>query len=198
MTLQSALMSFADIPSLFQGANLKHLAVMAPQVNDYADNQENYDWFIAFQVIGILAGALLFFETSQVEIAVVLMVLNIIDWASVEYIREEADKVLARDASIVDFIQTKQLLEILYYIVPSIIVFGSLYMISSVGGEIMLIIFGAIIAFTLIEAYTFYIYMEGVNEMIDTIGFGSPDGPRYDDQGYYQNDNQGDKVYIFN
>ena len=53
-------MSFAQIPSLLKGGDLKHLSVMAPTVNEYGDNQTNYDWFIAFQVVGILAGALLF------------------------------------------------------------------------------------------------------------------------------------------
>mmetsp|Transcript_419 Transcript_419/g.840 ORF Transcript_419/g.840 Transcript_419/m.840 type:complete len:199 (-) Transcript_419:77-673(-) len=197
MSVQSALMSFAQIPSLLKGGDLKHLAVMAPTVNEYGDNQTNYDWFIAFQVVGILAGALLFLETDQVEIAVGLMALNIIDWTSVEYIREEANKVLAGDASIVDFIQTKQLLEVLFYIVPTIIIAGSIYMIAGSQNEILLAIFGSLIAFTAIEAYTFYVYMEGINEMIDRLGFGTSSGPREDDRGYYETDNEGDKYYFF-
>ena len=108
------------------------------------------------------------------------MALNIIDWTSVEFIREEANLVLGGDASIVDFIQTKQLLEILFYIVPTIIIAGSIYMIAGSRDEILLAIFGSLIAFTAMEAYTFYIYVEGINEMIDRIGFGSSSGPNED------------------
>ena len=104
MTLLSTLTNFVDITSLLKGVNFNHLAVMAPDVHDYGENEDNFNWLISFQVFGILAGAAIYYYLDWIYVAGGFVILNIIDWASLEYITEEANKVLAGEGSIVDYV----------------------------------------------------------------------------------------------
>mmetsp|Transcript_3756 Transcript_3756/g.6412 ORF Transcript_3756/g.6412 Transcript_3756/m.6412 type:complete len:91 (+) Transcript_3756:16-288(+) len=79
------------------------LLVQATSINSYKDLQSLYDGFIALQVAGIVVGAVTTYYLNT-YIGIALLLLNVADWLSLEYIMEETSKVLIREGSIVDLI----------------------------------------------------------------------------------------------
>ena len=99
-------------------------------IDDYKNLSDVYDQFIIFQVIElIMVGILGVVYSGEVDSVYVVVgyTINLIDWGWFEFLRIEGNKVMDGEAPIVEFVQLKSYMELIYYIFPISIIGGIIY-----------------------------------------------------------------------
>mmetsp|Transcript_14461 Transcript_14461/g.24692 ORF Transcript_14461/g.24692 Transcript_14461/m.24692 type:complete len:166 (+) Transcript_14461:32-529(+) len=146
-----------------------HLAVSALKLDKLKSQDDFYEAFTSLRSIEIVVGVI-FYYFGEEFVGGSMIAVNVATWAMLEYIVDQADEVEAREASIVDFIQTKGVLEFVFYSVPSTVILLSITLIlENMKDPFFQLVLICISAINAADIYIFYSFMDDVNNMLDNI-----------------------------
>uniref|UniRef100_A0A7S3CUD5 Uncharacterized protein n=1 Tax=Strombidium rassoulzadegani TaxID=1082188 RepID=A0A7S3CUD5_9SPIT len=165
--------SFADPMPLNPSLSLPaQLSVQATQVNEYKNLQATYDWFIAFQSIGIAAGSVALFLQGEIEIGIALIVLNVLDWNAIDFIKEEANLILAGEGTDVHLGNAQIMLRTFFSLFPvSVVGFIIMLNLLNPGATLLTFFIGSVIVFSALDFLLIFQYLIGVDELLKVSGY---------------------------